>query len=295
MSVLKFKDASGKWQEIATIQGPMGPQGPKGEDGFVVFEDLTAEQKEQLRGPQGIQGPIGPAGPQGNIGPQGPAGPKGDVGPTGPEGPKGDAYILTDTDKQEIADLVEVAGGGATKTQIKLKDGHFTLSQEQYDLLLGVLNAYNENGWAGVCEKYEIYVENYSVIGMQAYSNRYLYFYYFTHEQKKSRSITLNVGDTHYGDTGSVLLTSTNYSSYISSGGNWVSSDQYDSDLYNATEIWVRSESGYTSYAVVPNELCSMMYEIFYFGSGMSEEYWYYDGGQIRYNGNYSLTNVCYK
>jgi hypothetical protein len=116
MSVLKFKDASGKWQEIATIRGPMGPQGPKGEDGFVVFEDLTAEQKEQLRGPQGIQGPIGPAGPQGNTGPQGPAGPKGDVGPTGPEGPKGDPYVLTDADKQEIADLVEVAGGGTTKT-----------------------------------------------------------------------------------------------------------------------------------------------------------------------------------
>jgi hypothetical protein len=33
--------------------GPAGPQGPKGEDGFIVFEELTQEQKEELRGPQG--------------------------------------------------------------------------------------------------------------------------------------------------------------------------------------------------------------------------------------------------
>lgn len=43
-------------------KGDIGPQGPKGEDGFVVFEDLTADQKEQLRGPQGVQGEPGPEG-----------------------------------------------------------------------------------------------------------------------------------------------------------------------------------------------------------------------------------------
>lgn len=98
--------------------GPQGPQGDKGEDGFIVFEELTPEQKEELRGPQGIQGPIGLTGPQGPagkdgakgdtgaqgpIGPQGPAGEQGPqgiqgeqgiqgpVGPVGPEGPKGPA------------------------------------------------------------------------------------------------------------------------------------------------------------------------------------------------------------
>ena len=57
MSVLKFKDPqTNEWKEILSIQGPMGPQGPKGEDGFVVFEELTEEQKEMLRGPAGAPG-----------------------------------------------------------------------------------------------------------------------------------------------------------------------------------------------------------------------------------------------
>lgn len=37
----------------------IGPEGPQGEPGFIKFEDLTPEQKEELRGPQGIQGPAG--------------------------------------------------------------------------------------------------------------------------------------------------------------------------------------------------------------------------------------------
>ena len=54
MSVLRFKDpATNEWKEITTIMGPAGPQGPKGEDGGVKFEELTDEQKEQLRGPAG--------------------------------------------------------------------------------------------------------------------------------------------------------------------------------------------------------------------------------------------------
>ena len=36
----------------------------------------------------------------------GPQGPKGDTGATGPQGPKGDAYVLTNADKAEIADIV---------------------------------------------------------------------------------------------------------------------------------------------------------------------------------------------
>ena len=52
-------------------QGPVGPAGPQGEpgkDGVVTFEELTDEQKEQLRGPQG---PVGPAGADGVIGADG--------------------------------------------------------------------------------------------------------------------------------------------------------------------------------------------------------------------------------
>lgn len=37
-------------------QGPQGEQGPKGADGTMTFEELTDEQKESLRGPQGEPG-----------------------------------------------------------------------------------------------------------------------------------------------------------------------------------------------------------------------------------------------
>lgn len=46
-------------------------------------------------------------GPKGDTGPQGPKGPKGETGATGPQGPKGDNYVLTDADKQEIANMVD--------------------------------------------------------------------------------------------------------------------------------------------------------------------------------------------
>ena len=99
-------------------EGPAGPQGPRGEkgdkgdpgekgaDGTVVFESLTPEQKESLRGisitavsidtdgnltitfsdgdSENVGNIIGPQGPQG------PQGEKGDVGPQGPQGPQGE-------------------------------------------------------------------------------------------------------------------------------------------------------------------------------------------------------------
>lgn len=68
----------------------IGPEGPQGEPGFIKFEDLTPEQKEELRGPQGVPGKDGAPGPQG---PQGEPGAKGEKGDTGPQGPKGDPGI----------------------------------------------------------------------------------------------------------------------------------------------------------------------------------------------------------
>lgn len=75
--------------------GPTGPQGPKGKDGVMTFADLTDEQRESLRGPQGEKGPKGDTGPKGDAGEKGErgltgsVGPKGDTGPRGPEGPTG--------------------------------------------------------------------------------------------------------------------------------------------------------------------------------------------------------------
>lgn len=119
MSVLRFRDPeTNEWKEITTIMGPAGPQGPKGEDGGIVFEELTAEQKEELRGPQGIQGPQGETGPAGPIGPQGPQGIQGEVGPqgeTGPVGPQGEQGIQGE--KGETGDVGPAGPQGETGPQ----------------------------------------------------------------------------------------------------------------------------------------------------------------------------------
>lgn len=90
--------------------GPRGPQGPQGEQG--------AQGPEGPQGPQGVPGPqgpqgipgqtgaTGPKGATGATGPQGPQGPQGETGATGPQGPKGDSYVLTEADKQAIANIV---------------------------------------------------------------------------------------------------------------------------------------------------------------------------------------------
>lgn len=97
-------------------KGDTGPQGEKGEP--FVYSDFTAEQLENLRGPQGEIGKTGPKGEKGepfkysdftteqleNL-----RGPQGEIGKTGPKGEKGENgqdYILTDDDKQEIANII---------------------------------------------------------------------------------------------------------------------------------------------------------------------------------------------
>ena len=81
------------------ISGKEGPPGPKG-DPF-TYDDFTPEQLENLKGPKGDTGPVGPqgltgpqgpkgdTGPEGLTGEQGPKGDKGDVGPQGPQGIQG--------------------------------------------------------------------------------------------------------------------------------------------------------------------------------------------------------------
>lgn len=83
--------------------GPAGEPGPAGQDGSVRFEDLTAEQIQEITGPPGPQGdpglpgPVGPQGPQGESirgeqglpGPEGPQGPRGFQGDQGEPGPPG--------------------------------------------------------------------------------------------------------------------------------------------------------------------------------------------------------------
>ena len=97
-------------------QGPVGPQGEPGPQGIQGIQGIPGEKgaagapftydmftPEQLAALTGPVGPQGPQGIQGEIGPQGPQGPQGEQGPAGQNGTD---YILTDTDKNNIAQLV---------------------------------------------------------------------------------------------------------------------------------------------------------------------------------------------
>lgn len=138
MSVLKFRNnETGEWQEIITIQGPPGPQGAPGS---IEFEELTPEQKEQLRGPQG---------PQGEVGPQGEPGEKGDKGEPGEKGPQGDKGDKGDAGEQGAQGEVGPEGpqgetgpaGADGHTPVKGID-YFT-AEDKAELLSGYTKVYN--------------------------------------------------------------------------------------------------------------------------------------------------------
>ena len=74
---VKVGNGRDRFSALQYLTGPKGDRGeigPRGADGVMRFEALTNEQRESLRGPQGLTGPAGPAGPrgpQGNVGPKG--------------------------------------------------------------------------------------------------------------------------------------------------------------------------------------------------------------------------------
>lgn len=83
--------------------------GAPGKDGTMTFEELTEEQKASLKGEPGKDGytPV-----KGIDYFDGKDGAPGKDGVDGVNGVDGKDYILTDADKQEIAAMVEVTGGG---------------------------------------------------------------------------------------------------------------------------------------------------------------------------------------
>lgn len=96
-----------------------------GKDGASFTYDMfTQEQLEALKGPAGPKGDKGDIGEQGPIGPQGPAGPQGQPGESGKD------YVLTEADKNEIAELaaelVDVDSGPVTIDQIDARKVYFS-------------------------------------------------------------------------------------------------------------------------------------------------------------------------
>lgn len=85
---------------IKTIEltpGPAGPQGEPGKDG--------APGKDGVDGKDGEPGAPGKDGKDGQDGAPGKDGATGPAGPEGPQGPAGNDYVLTEADKNEIAQL----------------------------------------------------------------------------------------------------------------------------------------------------------------------------------------------
>lgn len=104
-------------------QGPRGAQGPKGEQGERGERGLTGAQ-----GPKGSQGEQGPRGDQGPRGERGPQGDPGKDGKNGRDGRDGEDYILTEQDKIEIAQLVEIPESGL--------DAEIATDEEVIEILL---------------------------------------------------------------------------------------------------------------------------------------------------------------
>ena len=104
-------------QGIPGPQGPIGPVGPKGEQGPIGPVGPKGE-----KGEQGIQGPVGPQGEQGLKGD------KGDQGEVGPQGPAGNDYVLTDADKQEIANMIEIPDSVLVDNKTILQDNSGVIS-----------------------------------------------------------------------------------------------------------------------------------------------------------------------
>ena len=105
-------------------------------------ENLTADENH-LQGPQGEQGPAGPAGPQGEQGPVGPAGPQGEQGPAGPQGEQGPAGP-----QGEKGEAGEDGVDGITPT-FKLEDGDLYVSYDQGMSWVKLGHVEGEQGPAG--------------------------------------------------------------------------------------------------------------------------------------------------
>ena len=101
-----------------------------------------------LQGPKGDTGPQGPKGEQGPKGDVGPQGPKGETGDVGPQGPKGDNYVLTDADKQAIADMVDAVTDVQLNGSSIVKDGvaNVPIASEGLPGSLGVVKPDNNYG-----------------------------------------------------------------------------------------------------------------------------------------------------
>lgn len=225
--------------------GATGPQGPAGKDGARGPQGEPGKDST-VPGPQGPQGEIGPAGPQGEPGPAGKDGYTpvkgvdyfdGAPGKDGIDGKDGKDYVLTDADKQEIAGMIEVPGGGGES-----KSYYIANVNNLTDADIAMLNEWNDNppyDWHimtnfGIVSKiYHNQTTNPRRVEYTIDNGEYIYEYF------------------HYGDSRSMNYirgTSLATTSYVNNaianiptgGASWTYTYDYsDSNFYNANELLV--------------------------------------------------------
>lgn len=101
------------------LQGPAGldgTPGKDGKDGSVNFDDLTPEQKAELKGEQGEPGPQGEKGEKGDTGSQGA------TGPAGQDGVSPSIVVKTNNSSQYVL-TIKTADDEFDTPNLKGKDG----------------------------------------------------------------------------------------------------------------------------------------------------------------------------
>lgn len=114
------------WTNVGRVKGEVGQTGPQGPAGPAGPQGPTGAKGE--KGDQGEQGPRGFTGEQGANGIQGP---RGETGPRGAKGDKGDPLKYTDltqAQKQEMANMVEVP---TNLSELKSDISHRTVTDEE--------------------------------------------------------------------------------------------------------------------------------------------------------------------
>lgn len=142
--------APGADGKAATIAVGSVTTGEAGSAASVVNSGTTSAAVIDFTIPAGAKGEQGAKGPQGEQGPKGEQGLKGEQGPQGEQGPKGDKgdsgndYVLTESDKSEIAasaaPLVDISARTGRKT-LDLSDN--TSLRRAYDLATLPAGAYD--------------------------------------------------------------------------------------------------------------------------------------------------------
>lgn len=226
-------------------------------------------------------------------------------------------YMNAMTQEFTFASADDVSDGAGK--EILIIDLNADDTEEDIAKMLEIINLYHEGGFSAVDSKYEIYRKGtYSQPKMIAIERAWANSSWdgiqiiFSDGQNLSNATFRPNGEraSWNGQDPGRILTQNNYSDYISSGSSWsTTTDTYDGNFWNATEIMIRfysgSESCYSySHVVLPygDQFSSHQYEYYVIPSatGMDNSVakWYYTGNSIEImnnNDEFYVDYIMYK